>query len=343
MEILIHTLKHSLLISVFVFIMMVLIDYLNVLTRGKITTYIKGGQWRQYLISSFLGATPGCLGAFMSVSLYVHGLISFGALTACMIATSGDESFVMLAMFPFKALFIFFILFIIGTLSGPIVDKIIKLFNLKVATCCELPGIHEHIEECRIFSLKQGFKELKTLSLEKFLLLALIIVYIYGVITGKLGPQEWGWERITFLSLLFLGFVMVFTAPNHYLQTHIWKHIFKNHFFRVLAWTFLALFIVNYGLKFWNLETFVKNHMVGIFFIALIVGIIPESGPHMVFVMMFAKGLIPFSVLLASSIVQDGHGMLPLLSHSVRDSLAVKMFNIVIGFILGGALYLLGF
>jgi len=150
-------------------------------------------------------------------------------------------------------------------------------------------------------------------------------------------------ERITFLSLLFLGFVMVFTAPNHYLQTHIWKHIFKNHFFRVLAWTFLALFIVNYGLKFWNLETFVKTHMVEIFFIALIVGIIPESGPHMVFVMMFAKGLIPFSVLLASSIVQDGHGMLPLLSHSVKDSLAVKMFNIVIGLILGGALYLLGF
>lgn len=343
MEILIHTLKHSLLISVFVFIMMVLIDYLNVLTRGRITAYIKGGQWRQYLISSFLGAIPGCLGAFMSVSLYVHGLISFGALTACMIATSGDEAFVMLAMFPFKALGLFLILFVVGIISGYVVDKIIRVFKLKVATCCELPGVHDHEEECKILSFKQGLQELRTLTLEKFLLLALIVVYVYGVLTGKLGPQEWGWERITFLSLLFLGFVMVFTAPNHYLQTHIWKHIFKNHFFRVLTWTFLALFIVNYGLKFWNLETFVKNHMVEIFFIALLVGIIPESGPHMVFVMMFAKDLIPFSVLLASSIVQDGHGMLPLLSHSVRDSLAVKMFNIGIGLILGGTFYLLGF
>lgn len=343
MEVLIHTFKHSLLISVFVFIMMVFIDYLNVLTQGKITRYIRGGAFRQYLISSFLGATPGCLGAFMSVSLYVHGLISFGALTACMIATSGDESFVMLAMFPLKALFLFFILFVVGIISGYVVDKIVKVFRLKVATCCELPGVHEHVEECKILSFKQGLKELKTLSLEKFLLLALILVYLYGILTAKLGPQEWGWERITFLLLLLLGLVMVFTAPNHYLQTHIWKHIFKNHFFRVLAWTFTALFIVNYGLKFWNLEQFVKNHMVWIFFIALLVGIIPESGPHMVFVMMFAKGLIPFSVLLASSIVQDGHGMLPLLSHSIRDSLAVKAFNLVIGFILGGALYLLGF
>ncbi|MCK4348834.1 MAG: hypothetical protein KAW47_09485, partial [Thermoplasmatales archaeon] len=48
--------------------------------------------------------------------------------------------------------------------------------------------------------------------------------------------------------------------------------------------------------------------------IASLIAIIPEFGPHLVFVTMFAKGLIPFSVLLASSIVQDGHGMLPLLS-----------------------------
>ena len=34
------------------------------------------------------GATPGCLGAFMNVSLYVHGMISFGAIVGGTIATS---------------------------------------------------------------------------------------------------------------------------------------------------------------------------------------------------------------------------------------------------------------
>jgi hypothetical protein len=52
-----------------------------------------------------------------------------------------------------------------------------------------------------------------------------------------------------------------------------------------------------------------------------ILGICPESGPHLIFVMMYDQGLIPFSVLFTTSFVQDGHGMLPLLSYSIKDSL----------------------
>jgi hypothetical protein len=62
----------------------------------------------------------------------------------------------------------------------------------------------------------------------------------------------------------------------------------------------------------------------------------------MIFVMMFADGLIPFSVLFVSSFVQDGHGMLPLLSASLRDTLLVKGFNLVFGLSVGGILYALG-
>jgi len=71
-------------------------------------------------------------------------------------------------------------------------------------------------------------------------------------------------------------------------------------------------------------------------------GIIPESGPHMIFVMMYAAGLIPFSVLFVSSFVQDGHGMLPLFAVSLRDSLRVKAFNLGFGLAVGGILYLFG-
>jgi hypothetical protein len=59
--------------------------------------------------------------------------------------------------------------------------------------------------------------------------------------------------------------------------------------------------------------------------------------------MLYARGVIPFSILLASSIVQDGHGMLPLLSYTVRDSLLVKLFNLAFGVGIGLAFYLAGF
>ena len=64
--------------------------------------------------------------------------------------------------------------------------------------------------------------------------------------------------------------------------------------------------------------------------IGALIGIIPESGPHLIFVMMYAQGLVTFSVLFTASFVQDGHGMLPMLSYSIKDAILVKVFNLVI-------------
>lgn len=83
--------------------------------------------------------------------------------------------------------------------------------------------------------------------------------------------------------------------------------------------------------------------MKWIWLIAVFMGIIPEFEPHMIFVMLYTRGMIPFSILLASSVVQDGHGMLPLLSYSVKDSILIKLFNIVFGIIIGLTFYLLGY
>lgn len=99
---------------------------------------------------------------------------------------------------------------------------------------------------------------------------------------------------------------------------------------------------MHWGLAFWNLEALVRAHMLWVLLIAALVGIIPESGPHMVFVMMYAQGLVPFSVLFTVSFVQDGHGMLPLLSYSIRDSVLVKLLNLFFGIAVGGLLFALG-
>jgi hypothetical protein len=86
-----------------------------------------------------------------------------------------------------------------------------------------------------------------------------------------------------------------------------------------------------------------ENNLLIVMVIAVLVGIIPESGPHLVFVTLFASGQIPFSILLASSISQDGHGMLPLLAESKRGFLAVKITNIIFAFIAGLTGYFLGY
>jgi len=339
----IEVLRHALIITLFVFVMMVLIDYVNVATRGRLSVTVRGGRWRQYFVSSFLGATPGCLGAFLNVSFYVHGLLSFGAICAGMIATSGDEAFVMLAMFPDKALILFGALFFIAIGSGWLVDKVAGMLRIEPCEACQLQQVHaEDTEGCRCFSRQEILPQLRSISLPRLVVLLIFVLFAIAILIGILGPSTWNWQRIILAILLPIAIFIAATVPEHYLREHIWSHIVKKHLWRVFLWTFGALLAVELGFKYWNLESFVQAHMFWVLVIATLVAIAPESGPHLIFVIMFADGLIPFSVLLASSIVQDGHGMLPLLSYTLKDSVLIKLFNLIIGLGLGMILYTLG-
>ena len=342
--------KHALMISFFVFVMMLFVNFIDMASRGRMPDIIEGGRWRQYTLASFLGSTPGCLGAFMNVSLYVHGMISFGAIVGGMIATSGDEAFVMLTQFPGTALVLFALLFVFGIFFAWISDKIIPCLGFIPCESC----IDAHCEECltdinnqesmsNIFRPANLIENFQFLHFTRFLLLVLIVSFLVLISTGTLGPSTWDWKRVTFISLSLCTLCIIMVCSEHYLESHVWDHIIKKHLFRVFLWSFGALFFVHWGLVFWNLDVFIHEHMLWILVISALLGIIPESGPHLIFVMMYEKGLIPFSVLFTTSFVQDGHGMLPLLSYSLKDSVLIKIFNLVFGIIVGGIFFAIGF
>jgi len=271
-------LGQTLQVTLLVFVMMIVVDLMNVWTRGRLAAMLKQGrQWRQYVIASLLGAAPGCIGAFTNVSLYVHGMISFGALVGAMAAVSGDEAFVMLAMFPKTAVMLFIMLFATGIAIAWLTDILVKRWKMTTCLDCDVPQFHP---------AREGF--------------------------------------------------------SHYVKEHIWQHVIKRHIWKTLLWTFGALFVVEAGLQYWQLEKMASQYPLVLLVAGVLLGLIPESGPHLIFVTMFANGLIPFSVLFSSSIVQDGHGMLPMLSYSVHDAMMIKAFNLVFGLGIGLLLYAFG-
>jgi len=341
---LIPIVNRSIMITIFVFVMMLLIDYLNVITAGRMRKIIRGGRLRQYSVASFLGVTPGCLGAFMNVSLYVHGLLTFGAIAGGMIATSGDEAFVMLTLFPREALILFVILFFLGIIGAWLADKTAKFFNITPCEECKLQKIHD-VDGKHPFQ-PSVLDDFPRLSAERYVLTLIFVLIVVLNLIGIWGPQSWNWEepeRIILLSLSFVAIFIILTVSEHYLKEHIFDHIIKKHIWKIFLWTFFALLFVALGLRYWNLDQFVMANMGLILIISALLGLIPESGPHLVFVTLFASGLIPFSVLLTSSIVQDGHGMLPLLSYTARDSILIKLFNLVFGLSIGTIFFFLGF
>ena len=331
---LVEVLKHALIITGFVFVIMLIIEYINVQTKSVWHDKIQSGKWAQYLLAGLLGAIPGCLGAFTSVALYSHRVISLGALVTTMIATSGDEAFVMLAMFPRKALLLTIIIFVVGIIAGFLTDRFLplKFINKKI----RLNKISLHDEEkCVCYPKGKIIEQLKHSSAQRTLLLFILSVLFIGIIFRGIGSNEWNWIRITLLITSSISLFIVLTVPEHFLEEHLWKHIVKVHIPKIFLWTFAALLVMNLLLKHIDLGGWIETNRLMILAVACLIGLIPESGPHMIFVTLFAEGAIPFSILLASSIVQDGHGMLPLLAESKRTFIVVKIINLLAGLLVG--------
>ncbi len=63
MNLFIGAFRHALMITGFVFVMMLIIEYINVQTKGLWQNNLSESKWKQYFFAAILGAIPGCLGA----------------------------------------------------------------------------------------------------------------------------------------------------------------------------------------------------------------------------------------------------------------------------------------
>ena len=62
-------LKNSLTITCLVMLMLLLIEFINVSSSGKLLERLRHRPFLQIVISTLLGLTPGCIGGFTIVSL----------------------------------------------------------------------------------------------------------------------------------------------------------------------------------------------------------------------------------------------------------------------------------
>ena len=332
--------RQAIMITGFVFVMMLVIEYINVQTKGLWSAHLLGNSWKQYFVAALLGVIPGCLGAFTAVSLFSHRLISFGAIVTAMIATSGDEAFVMFAMFPQKALLLTALILVIGMIAGYVTDKIpfpkkfIRRFSESNFT------LHDE-EQCKCFQRDKFLINISKPSNYRVALMILILSLIIATATGFIAGKAEMWLKITLILTITFSLFIVISVPEHFLKEHLWDHIVKKHIPKIFFWTFGTLLAVHFLLHFIDVQSWLTDNLLIMLLLAVIIGIIPESGPHLIFVTLYAGGMIPFSILLASSISQDGHGSLPLLAESKRSFLYVKSVNMVVALVVGLIAYVM--
>jgi hypothetical protein len=339
-------LEHALQITGFVAVMMLVIEYLNVVTSGAWQERLAGRRWGQYVLAAALGATPGCLGAFAVVAMYSHRVVTVGAVVAAMIATSGDESFVMFAMVPRQALAMTAALFVLGIAAGALTDLVVRKREPCAAPDCEGLALHEQ-EHCDCFPRGRALlRQWRECTAARGILTVVLALFVAAVASGRIGSEEETWIRVTLIVASAVALFVVATVPDHFLDEHLWKHVALRHVPRVFLWTLGALVAMHVLIERLHVEEAILQGAWArwiLLAVACLIGLIPESGPHLIFVTLYARGAVPLSVLLASSIVQDGHGMLPLLAHSRRAFFGVKLVNLLVGIAVGAAVMAAGY
>ena len=389
MHLFIDILRNSILITGLVIVMMMMIESLNIESKGLIFKGLRRTKIGQVVIGALLGSIPGCMGGFATVSLYTHRIFSFGALVAMMIASSGDEAFVMLAMIPEQALLLFVVLFVIAVVVGFLVDVIFKPKEIDSHTFPEHTECHSeepscHHEKAEKHSHKRHF------SWRRIVMFIGLAVFIAALASGQLAHDHGGdgdfstslemtegvnemteghchhgcthshhesghgehlgsidlldeqWMNVLFAGLSVLVLLVLIFGSDHFVEEHLWNHIVKKHLPVIFAWTFGVLLVLGYAMQYIEIDRWISDNTALMILLATLIGIIPESGPHMIFVTLFAAGVVPFPVLLASSISQDGHASIPLLAESKKSFMWAKIINCIVALIAGfGALLIM--
>ncbi|MBE6234265.1 MAG: hypothetical protein E7118_07315 [Bacteroidales bacterium] len=381
MHLIIDILRNSILITGLVVVMMMMIESMNIESKGLFFKGLKKTKTGQVIVASLLGSIPGCMGGFATVSLYTHRMFSFGALVAMMIASSGDEAFIMLAMIPEQALVLFAVLFVLAIVTGIITDKIYDRIHASICSkddhedctpqteCMDGYAIHDHHEGSHD---KSGKKSSRHYGWKRMLMFAGLAVFITALASGRLGHEhaahmeveghehhahcehagcthEHGshedgltidllsedWMNVLFAGLSVIVLFVLLFASDHFVEEHLWNHIVRKHLPTIFAWTFGVLLVLGVLMQFMDIRSWISGNTVLMILLATAIGIIPESGPHMIFVTLFAAGVVPFPVLLASSISQDGHASLPLIAESRKSFLLAKCINCMVAIAAG--------
>ncbi len=347
-HILSDVLRESTMITAFVLIIMLFIEVLNIATRGAWSKALAEKPFLQIVIATLLGTLPGCFGGFAMVSMYTHGIVHFGALMAAMISNIGDEAFVMLVQMPQDTFWLMLILFVLSMAVGCICWKLAPQRAVQPAQ------LHFELHQDDNLSLADMAKDwrnnLKHLTFTRALLLVGVLAFIVTLLLGGFEhshlPQdieahehahehsgimlEESYFNMVFLVLAVLVLITLLIVNDHFLEHHLWGHVIKHHFLTIFCWVFVALFVI----------ALINKQLLSIHWLnqspwlmlltAVLIGLIPQSGPHLIVIGLYLSGQVPFVVMMANAIVQDGHSALPLFAESKKTFVVMKLIKVAL-------------
>lgn len=345
--------------------------FINYKTSGSFVEIISTNKKLQPLFGALLGSLPGCGGSIVLMPLFISNKVTFGTIIASLIASMGDSAFLMMTT-DFKAyILVTAISFLVGILTGYIVD------HFKTEERLELHKCKSDLNKDK----SNNYSRTSTSNLcdiqksSKFYHLAYEIVhgigykiYLLLLITGCVfmilahSGLEFGFieamhsfeEIIAILGIVASFIYMIMTKKvieNENFEENEHKlmslketliHSVSEISF-VIVWIFLAYVLYDLIILMAGGEEALVKLILGAGVISVFagaaLGIVPGCGVQIVVMSFYLKGSLPFAALVANSISQDGDALFPLLAMDKKSALWATIITTIPSIIVGLLIY----
>ena len=286
----------------------------------------------QVPVAAALGALPGCGGAIIVVTQYVTGRLSFGSVVAVLTATMGDAAFLLIAQEPLTGMAIIVMGFVVGTLSGWIINAIHggDFLRGSVGTSDAASDRNE---------------DASTAWVDRFWMLIMIpgivlaILVAFQIDVDALLASPFFDRPATLIGVV--GGVLALTmqlAPKFGVTgdkafsdngTIIRRTIADTNF--VTTWVIGAYLVFELSVYMFGLD--LKNIFTGVALytplMAVLIGFLPGCGPQVLVTTMYLSGMIPLSAQIGNAISNDGDALFPAIAIAPRVAIVATLYSAV--------------
>ena len=319
-------------VSAFVAVTFLLFYGIEKLFKVDAAALLQEATFWQVPIAAGLGALPGCGGAVIVMTQYVSGRLSFGAVVAVLTATMGDAAFLLIAQVPLTGLSMIGLGFVIGTLSGWIVNKIHASDFL-----------YDH--NLKTVRLKTVGKDTSSpfLDLLWFLLLTpgLVLAFLVAFqvdVDSILSTEVLSKPATTIGVMGGLLAISMQLAPklgllgddNHSKQKTIFRKTIRETNF-ITLWVICAYLAFELPVYFFDidLQSIFAGWAAVVPLISVLIGFLPGCGPQVLVTTLFIAGYLPLSAQIGNALSNDGDALFPAIAIAPKVAIVATFYSAI--------------
>ena len=306
----------------------------------RLSTLLASSARFQVLFAAAMGALPGCGGAIVVITQFVRGKLSFGAVVAVLTATMGDAAFLLIAAEPGTGLFVIAVGFVVGVISGLIIDRIHGTDFLRPS------GQTQTLNECACSTSTHTARQPMIRLQGRFwqwMLVPAGVVAIMGSLQMDVDatfhlPADTisiigaGAALVTMLlwsvSRDITDYESAVAEDPKHRTANLFQRVAQDTNF-VTSWVIAAFLIFELSM-YWSgidLAAVFSNWLLLLPLMGVLIGLLPGCGPQILVTGLYLSGTVPLSAQLGNAISNDGDALFPAIALAPKAALVATFYS----------------